>query len=62
MSQEPSMDLNLWKKRVAHVPDAAWERSEIEALVSAENDLTAIPAKIGDLLKHLSMFGLAAQC
>jgi len=57
MPLERSMDLNLWKKHLGHVPDEAWENLEIETLVLADNDLTEIPTKIGDL-KHLRMLDL----
>jgi Leucine-rich repeat (LRR) protein len=52
MPLDRSMDLNLWKKHLGHVPDEVWENLEIETLVLADNDLTEVPTKIG-VLKHL---------
>jgi len=54
MPLDHSMNLNVWKKHLGLVPDEVWEHLEIETLVLADNDLTEIPTKIGDL-KHLRM-------
>jgi hypothetical protein len=56
-SKEEQKDVVPWHPRTSHlglVPDEVWEHLEIETLVLADNDLTEIPTKIGDL-KHLRM-------
>ena len=47
----------LWKKRLGRVPDWVWERTELETLVLADNDLTEISGEIG-CLKRLRMLDL----
>ena len=41
--------LNLWKKRLARVPDSVWERTELETLVLADNELSEVSEPIGRL-------------
>jgi hypothetical protein len=41
--------LNLWKQHLRVVPDAVWERVELETLVLADNGLTAVPNDLGRL-------------
>jgi Leucine-rich repeat (LRR) protein len=53
----PAANLNLWKKRLGCVPDSVWERTELETLVLADNDLKEISPKIG-VLKKLQMLDL----
>jgi Leucine-rich repeat (LRR) protein len=43
--------LNLWKKRLGSVPEWVWERTELETLVLADNDLTEVSDQIGRLTK-----------
>ncbi len=54
---DPALHLNLWKKRLGRVPDWVWERTELETLVLADNNLSEVSAKIGDL-KKLRMLDL----
>jgi len=49
--------LNLWKKRLGSVPDWVWERTDLETLVLADNDLLEISNRIG-CLKSLRMLDL----
>jgi Leucine-rich repeat (LRR) protein len=53
----PGASLNLWKKQLGTVPDWAWERTDIEALVLADNRLTSVSEKIA-ALKTLRMLDL----
>jgi hypothetical protein len=41
--------LTLWKKRLARVPDSVWERTELETLVLADNELSEVSEPIGRL-------------
>jgi Leucine-rich repeat (LRR) protein len=49
--------LNVWKQRLGQVPDWVWERTGLETLVLADNDLTEISSRIGRL-KTLRMLDL----
>ena len=49
--------LNLWKKRLGHVPEWVWQRTETETLVLADNDLSEVSEEIGRL-KNLRMLDL----
>src|SRR5580700_9006421 len=49
--------LNLWKKRLGSVPQWVWERTELETLVLADNDLSEISNQVGRL-KKLRMLDL----
>ncbi len=46
--------LNLWEKRLGHVPEWVWQRTELETLVLADNDLSEVSEEIGRL-KNLRM-------
>src|SRR4051812_38261123 len=50
----PSPHLNLWRQRLGRVPDSVWERTDLETLVLADNDLSEISEQIGRL-KSLRM-------
>jgi Leucine-rich repeat (LRR) protein len=52
-----SPNLNLWKKRLHRVPDWVWERSDLETLVLADNQLSEVSGQIGRL-KKLRMLDL----
>ena len=54
---DPSPHLNLWKKRLGTVPDWVWQRTDLETLVLADNDLCEVSARIG-ALKKLRMLDL----
>ena len=41
--------LNLWKKRLGVVPEWVWERTSLETLILADNDLSEISGRIGNL-------------
>ena len=47
--RDSSSHLNLWKKRLRRVPDSVWERTELETLVLAENELSEVSEQIGRL-------------
>ena len=49
MSESVAVVLNLWKKDLGSVPDSVWERTELEALILADNGLTEISARVGGL-------------
>jgi Leucine-rich repeat (LRR) protein len=49
--------LNLWKKRLGRVPDSVWDRTELETLVLADNELSEMSEQIGRL-KRLRMLDL----
>src|SRR5580704_65029 len=51
MMHESTAHLNLWKHRLGRVPEPVWERTELETLVLADNDLTEVSEKIGSLRK-----------
>jgi hypothetical protein len=56
-----ALHLNLWKKGLGNVPDSVWERTEIETLVLAENNLLEVSEQIGRL-KRLGMLDLGHAC
>jgi Leucine-rich repeat (LRR) protein len=41
--------LNLWKKNLGAVPDEVWEHAGVTALILADNGLTEISERIGEL-------------
>lgn len=49
--------LSLWKKRLGTVPDWVWERTDLETLVLAENELCEVSERIG-CMKSLRMLDL----
>ena len=51
------MHLSLWKQALGVVPNAVWDRTDLETLVLADNDLTEISDRVGDL-RHLRMLDL----
>lgn len=55
--QDPSPQLNLWKKQLGRVPESVWEQTDLETLVLAENDLSEVSGQIGRL-KRLRMLDL----
>jgi hypothetical protein len=56
MSQ-PAAHLNLWKHRLGQVPESLFDQVDLETLVLADNDLTAISPAIARL-KRLRMLDL----
>ena len=54
---KPAAHLNLWKKRLGHVPDSVWDQTELETLVLADNALCEVSERIGRL-KKLRMLDL----
>lgn len=54
---EPSRLLDLWKQHLGNVPEYVWERTELQALILADNSLNEISEKIGGL-KRLRMLDL----
>jgi Leucine-rich repeat (LRR) protein len=58
MPDDPSaLHLNLWKKRLGTVPAWVWERTKLETLVLADNELLEVSPHAG-LLKNLRMLDL----
>lgn len=55
--QTPAQQLNLWKKQLGSVPDWVWDRTDLETLVLADNDLREVSDLIGRL-KRLRMLDL----
>ena len=53
----PSVHLDLWKQRLGEVPAWVWERTELETLVLADNELTEVSAQVS-LLRRLRMLDL----
>lgn len=49
--------LNLWKNRLGHVPAWVWERTTVETLVLADNDLFEVSDRIG-CMRTLRMLDL----
>jgi hypothetical protein len=49
--------LDLWKQRLGEVPAWVWERTELETLVLADNELTEVSAQVS-LLRRLRMLDL----
>jgi len=49
--------LNYWKQQLGRVPDEVWEHSDAETLVLADNGLTELPLRIGEL-QNLRMLDL----
>jgi Leucine-rich repeat (LRR) protein len=41
--------LSLWKQRLGVVPDEVWLRTDLQTLVLADNDLTEVSERVGDL-------------
>src|SRR5205823_12250383 len=52
-----ALHLNWWKKGLGRVPDSLWQRTELETLVLADNDLSEVSDQIGRL-KRLRMLDL----
>src|SRR5208282_5344010 len=57
MANTLNTHLNLWKKRLGRVPDSVWDRTELETLVLADNELEEVSGRIGGL-KLLRMLDL----
>ena len=49
--------LNYWKQQLGRVPDEVWAHSDAETLVLADNGLTELPPRIGEL-RNLRMLDL----
>ena len=49
--------LSLWKKRLGSVPEWVWERTDLETLVLADNELPEVSSRVGRL-KKLRMLDL----
>jgi len=49
--------LNYWKQQLGRVPDEVWEHPDAETLVLADNGLTDLPPRIGEL-RNLRMLDL----
>jgi Leucine-rich repeat (LRR) protein len=49
--------LNLWKQNLGIVPEAVWERQDLETLVLADNGLREVSERLGGL-RSLRMLDL----
>ena len=41
--------LNLWRQELGEVPESVWRQTELRVLILADNGLTALPPRIGQL-------------
>ncbi len=57
MPDRSTVNLNLWKKQLGHVPDSVWQQTDLETLVLADNNLSEISGQIVRL-KKLRMLDL----
>ncbi|MBS0224600.1 MAG: leucine-rich repeat domain-containing protein [Proteobacteria bacterium] len=57
MTNSPDLHLSLWKQKLGVVPDQVWEQTGLRTLVLADNDLTEVSGRIGNL-KTLRMLDL----
>src|SRR5690348_8376703 len=57
MSGSSAVNLSLWKHHCGRVPESVWERLDLETLVLADNDLTELSGRVGQL-KRLRMLDL----
>ena len=46
-----SSNLNLWKQRLGRVPDSVWNKTSLETLVLADNELSEISENINRLTR-----------
>jgi Leucine-rich repeat (LRR) protein len=49
--------LNLWKKNLGTIPDEIWNSSDISVLILADNALSVVSPRIGEL-RHLRTLDL----
>src|SRR5262249_39309261 len=54
---DSSVHFSLWKQALGVVPDEVWARTNLQTLVLADNDLTEISERVGDL-RNLRMLDL----
>lgn len=45
----PRVSLSLWKQHLGAVPEEVWDRTDLDAVVLADNDLTEVSERIGGL-------------
>lgn len=57
MPDQSTTYLSFWKNRLGCVPESVWEKTELEALVLADNDLSELSEQIG-CLRRLRMLDL----
>ena len=57
MSDSRPTNLSFWKHHCGRVPECVWERTDLEVLVLADNDLTEVSVSIGRL-RQLRMLDL----
>jgi Leucine-rich repeat (LRR) protein len=50
-------NLNLWKKNLGQVPSSVWDNISLETLILADNGLTEVSERLGQL-KSLRMLDL----
>jgi Leucine-rich repeat (LRR) protein len=53
----PRLALDFYRQRLGRVPDVVWDHPDATSLVLAENDLTALPERVGEL-RRLVMLDL----
>lgn len=49
MENASNLDLSLWKQGLGAVPAHVWDRTELRTLVLADNGLTEISERVGEL-------------
>jgi Leucine-rich repeat (LRR) protein len=49
MPDPDASHLSLWKRRLGRVPDSVWDRTDLETLVFADNQLSEVSGRIGRL-------------
>ena len=54
---DADVHLSLWRQRLGAVPDEVWRRTGLETLVLADNDLTELSERVGEL-RQLRMLDL----
>jgi hypothetical protein len=47
MQSEPAL-LNLWKKGLGQIPEWVWDRTDVEVLILADNELLEVSERIGN--------------
>ena len=57
MTDGSELHLSLWKQALGVVPDVVWERTDLQTLVLAGNDLVEVSERIGNL-RNLRMLDL----
>jgi Leucine-rich repeat (LRR) protein len=49
MTSSSGPHLSLWRQKLGVVPDQVWDRTGLRTLVLADNDLTEVSERVGEL-------------